>query len=653
MALGALRTRPALAKAKGLVPRRLGADSGPGSKQQLEKVRPRAPNPPPPLTLPRPRPAGSPAGERARPLLQLLLLALTVGLRGPPPLAERAQVLGALDLTLLGIGGIVGAGLFVLTGVVAHNDAGPAVMVSYAVAALVALVCALCYTEFAVDMPVTGGAYNYIVHTFGELLAWLVAWNLLLEYTLSVSAVARGFTSYFATAVGLRPDDLRVPVGPVRLDFPALGSIGLLCALLAYGTRESARFNSAVTGMNLVVICFIMGVGFPLGFKASTLTPFAPMKARGVFGGASRVFFSFVGFDTLATAAEEVKNPAFDLPVGILGSIGICAVLYAAMSLVICGMVPYQDMDMDAPFSQAFVAVGQGWAAQVVSVGAVTGIVTSMMVSLIGATRIYVVLGRERLCTPWFAAVHAGRNTPVNAVVAAGLTSGALAFVVDIEALADLVSIGTLFVAVVVAGGILMRRYTMPDQARRGPIHWRLLALVAASLGFSTTGGAAGHDGPVPWGVPLAFFLAIAAVTASFAALPKVGPVPKFAVPLTPYVPCLAIWAGLHLICSLGWKAYVRFVVWVVLGVFLYVTYGVVHTAGSGAEAVAGAGGMQMGEVVARRDSNFEGTSLLEAGEEKSDLQEVGLEVVGEEEEAAEGEGEAEGPGRGGDGAGR
>ena len=558
-------------------------------------------------------------------------------------------MLGALDLTMLGIGGIIGAGVFVLTGVVAHNDAGPAVVLSYAVAALVALGCALCYTEFAVDMPVTGGAYNYIVHTFGELLAWLVAWNLLLEYTLSVSAVARGFTSYFATAVGLRPDDLRVPVGPVRLDFPALGSIGLLCCLLAYGTRESARFNTAVTGMNLVVICFIMGVGFPLGFKASNLTPFAPMGARGVFGGASRVFFSFVGFDTLATTAEEVKNPAVDLPIGILGAIGICAVLYAAMSLVICGMVPYQDMDVDAPFSQAFVAVGQGWAAEVVSVGAVTGIVTSMMVSLIGATRIYVVLGRERLCTPWFAAVHARRNTPVNAVIATGLTSGALAFVVDIEALADLVSIGTLFVAVVVAGGILMRRYTMPEQARRAPVHWRLLALVAASLGFSTTAGAAGPDGrtPVHWGVPLAFFLAIAAVTASFAALPKVGPVPKFAVPLTPYVPCLAIWAGLHLICSLGWKAYVRFVVWVVLGLFLYVTYGVVHTAGSGAEVVADAGGLQMGEVTARRDSNFEGTSLLEAGEETSDLQEVDLEVVGDEEAAAEGVGEAEGAGRG------
>ena len=556
-------------------------------------------------------------------------------------------MLGALDLTMLGIGGIIGAGVFVLTGVVAHNDAGPAVVLSYAVAALVALGCALCYTEFAVDMPVTGGAYNYIVHTFGELLAWLVAWNLLLEYTLSVSAVARGFTSYFATAVGLHPDDLRVPVGPVRLDFPALGSIGLLCCLLAYGTRESARFNTAVTGMNLAVICFIMGVGFPLGFKASNLTPFAPMGARGVFGGASRVFFSFVGFDTLATTAEEVKNPAVDLPIGILGAIGICAVLYAAMSLVICGMVPYQDMDVDAPFSQAFVAVGQGWAAEVVSVGAVTGIVTSMMVSLIGATRIYVVLGRERLCTPWFAAVHARRNTPVNAVVATGLTSGALAFVVDIEALADLVSIGTLFVAVVVAGGILMRRYTMPEQARRAPVHWRLLALVAASLGFSTAAGAVGPDGrtPVHWGVPLAFFLAIAAVTASFAALPKVGPVPKFAVPLTPYVPCLAIWAGLHLICSLGWKAYVRFVVWVVLGLFFYVTYGVVHTAGSGAEVVADAGGLQMGEVTARRDSNFEGTSLLEAGEETSDLQEVDLEVVGEE--AAAAEGEAEGAGRG------
>jgi len=484
------------------------------------------------------------------------------------------KCLGWVDLTLLGVGAIVGAGVFVLTGVVAHRDAGPAVILSYLLAAMAALASAMCYTEFAVDMPTTGGAYNYVVHTFGEVMAWLVAWNLLLEYTLSVAAVARDFTAYFSSAIGHSPSELRVDLGglDVHLDFPALGVVLLIGGLLCYGTKESARFNAGVTGLNIVIILFIMGVGYPLGFKASNFLPFAPYGAKGVFRGASKVFFSFVGFDSIATTAEECKNPKVDLPMGILGAIIISAVLYAGMSGAICGMVNYAVMDVDAPFAQAFYLMGMGWAAELVAVGAVTGILTSMLVSLMGATRIYVVLGRERLLPPKLCNLNEARGTPIAATLITAASAGFLAFIMDIESLADLVSIGTLFCACIVAMGVLLRRYTMPGAtSSRRPIFARLLALTVCCIAFSTTVLATVH-----FAVPTTFAVLIVACVTSFVKLPKVGPVPKFPVPFTPGLPCLAIFACLHLICSLGWKAYVRFVVWVAVGLAIYLSYGVV-----------------------------------------------------------------------------
>lgn len=295
-----------------------------------------------------------------------------------------------------------------------------------------------------------------------------------------------------------------------------------------------------------------------------------------MFRGASKprkgVFFSFVGFDSIATTAEECKNPKVDLPMGILGAICISAVLYAGMSGAICGMVNYADMDVDDPFAQAFHLLGMGWAAELVAVGAVTGILTSMLVSLMGATRIYVVLGRERLLLAKLCNLSEARGTPVAATVITAASAGFLAFVMDIEALADLVSIGTLFCACVVAMGVLLRRYTMPGTtSNRGPIFARLLALTACCIAFSTTVLA-----PVHFAAPTTFAALIVACVASFAKLPKVGPVPKFPVPFTPGLPCLAIFACLHLVCSLGWKAYVRFVVWVAAGLVIYISYGVV-----------------------------------------------------------------------------
>ena len=236
------------------------------------------------------------------------------GEAGSPP-AEMKKVLGAWDLIMFGIGGIVGAGVFVLTGVGAHDAAGPAIIVSYLIASFAAGLSALCYTEFAVDMPVAGGAFNYVAIECGELFGWISGWNLVLEYTLSSAAVGRGFSSYASTMFGMDSDSWRIEVGYLSLDFPGLLVVFLVTALLCYGTKESARFNTVITLMNIVVILFVVFAGAP-EIRPSDFEPFAPYGVTGIFNGAAIVFFSYVGFDTVATTAEETKNPSRDLPIG-------------------------------------------------------------------------------------------------------------------------------------------------------------------------------------------------------------------------------------------------------------------------------------------------------------------------------------------------
>lgn len=228
------------------------------------------------------------------------------------------KVLGAYDLLMLGIGGVIGGGVFVLTGAAAHDHAGPAVVLSYMIASLTSMVTGLCYTEFAVEVPIAGSAYNYVSMTFGEFAGFLCGCNLALELTISAAAVARGWTSYVATLFHAPPNALRVPMGVVSLDFPAAILTASIVALLVYGMKETARFNTAVTVVSLAVVGFVIVVG---GFAvdADNWQPFAPNGVSGVLAGASVVFFSFVGFDTVATCAEEVKNPGRDLPIGIMG----------------------------------------------------------------------------------------------------------------------------------------------------------------------------------------------------------------------------------------------------------------------------------------------------------------------------------------------
>lgn len=500
--------------------------------------------------------------------------------QAPGGTSELRKCLGPFDLIMLGIGGIIGSGVFVLTGVASRQHAGPAVVLSYSIAAFSALLSGLCYTEFVVDLPAAGGAFNYISVVFGEFVAWVVACNMILEYTLSSAAVARGFSSYLSTLAALEPTFFIVNVGVVPLDFLALALIIFLSCILAYGTKESARFNMVVTMINLAVVVFVVCAGLPYA-NARNFKPFAPYGATGVFAAASIVFFSFIGFDTIATTAEEVKNPAVDLPIGIVGSLLVCGFLYALMCLVISLMLPYDQIDINAPFSEAFGHILEssrnagtpkkvflGFAQRLVSIGALTGIVTSLLVALMGQARIYVVLGREWLLPLWFAWTHPTRGTPIHAAAFTCLTAGILALLVDISTLAQLVSIGTLFVFFMVDLGVLVRRF-----CRRGSSEWRPFAVRFAAMLFFNIGFTVSFRLGAPIAVYVVFvgLWVVAAVTLCM--LPVVWRPDGFAVPLSPLTPALGTFVTLHLIGSLGWKSYVRFGGWVVFSCLVYVLY--------------------------------------------------------------------------------
>ena len=417
------------------------------------------------------------------------------------PSSSLRKDLDARDLLMLGVGGVIGGGVFVLTGAAAHDHAGPAVLISYLVASATSAVTGLCYTEFACEAPVAGSSYVYVSMCFGEFAGFLCGCNLGLELTISAAAVARGWTSYVATLFRAPPDALRVRVGGpslrggdasgdasdassggVALDLPAAFVVAFITCVLVCGMKDSARFNTVVTAVSLAVIAFVLIAG---GAKvdADNWRPFAPNGVDGILAGASVVFFSFVGFDTVATCAEECADPGRDLPVGILGSLGVCAALYAAMCLVTgefififarairmtwffsTGMTPSRDIDVEAPFAVAFKTRGMGWAESVISLGALAAITTALLSSLMGQPRVYMVMARDGLLPKWFAKVHPRFGTPANASAFTGVTTGAFALVVDIETLAELVSIGTLAVFGSVCASLLVWRHAPPPGA--------------------------------------------------------------------------------------------------------------------------------------------------------------------------------------------
>ncbi|CAA2989485.1 cationic amino acid transporter 6, chloroplastic-like [Olea europaea subsp. europaea] len=374
---------------------------------------------------------------------------------------EMKRSLRWYDLVGLGIGGMVGAGVFVITGRASRYSAGPSVILSYAIAGLCALLSAFCYTEFAVDLPVAGGAFSYIRVTFGEFFAFLAGANLIVDYVLSNAAVARGFTAYLGTALGVSNTPLRftihgIPKGYNEIDIVAVAVVLLLTLVICHSTRESSWLNMVLTILHILFIVFVIVVGFCRGEWKNFTEPkslkshggFFPFGASGVFNGAAMVYLSYIGYDAVSTMAEEVRNPIKDIPVGVSGSVFLVTILYCLMAASMSALLPYDQIDPDSPFSVAF-KLGSSrwrWVSNVIGVGASFGILTSLLVAMLGQARYMCVIGRSCVIPSWFARVHSKTSTPVNASAFLGFFTAAIALFTDMNILLNLVSIGTLTV---------------------------------------------------------------------------------------------------------------------------------------------------------------------------------------------------------------
>jgi APA family basic amino acid/polyamine antiporter len=438
--------------------------------------------------------------------------------------AGLRRALGPIDLVLLGIGAIIGTGIFVLTGVAAVDHAGPAVIASFAIAGVVCAAAGLCYAEFATLLPISGSAYSYAYATLGELLAWIIGWDLVLEYALAASAVAVGWSGYLGNLLAGTP--LAVPAALAAapgsaegaiLNLPALMILVVVTALLVVGIRESARTNALIVAVKVIVVGFVIvaGIGY---VKPENWQPFAPQGWDGVMAGAATVFFAYIGFDAVTTAAEEARRPERDMTVGILGSLAVCSLLYLMVAAVVTGMSPLAEIDRAAPVAVAFSRLGLDFAAGLISLGAIAGLTSVLVVMLLGQSRIFFAMSRDGLLPPVFSRVHPRFQTPHLSTIGVGVVVATLAALVPLEELVHLVNIGTLFAFVIVSAGVIVLRRTQPE-------------------------------------------------------LPR-----PFRCPWVPVVPLFAIAGCIYLMASLPWVTWERFLIWLAIGLAVYAFYGRRHS---------------------------------------------------------------------------
>lgn len=389
------------------------------------------------------------------------------------------RVLSALDLTLLGVGAIIGTGIFVLTGVAAATQSGPAVVLSFVVAGFACGFAALSYAELAASVGGVGSAYGYSYAAFGELIAWIIAWDLILEYGVSVAAVANGWSGYFnnaLTAIGFGlPEQLtKGPFAGGIVNLPAFGIVFVLMVLLIIGVRETARINAAMVAVKLATIAIFLAVGL-FNIHPSNWTPFIPFgwfehtadgKPVGILAGASLVFFAYVGFDAVSTAVEEARDPQRDVPRGLIGSLLFCTIIYIIVSGVLTGIVPYTELNVSSPVAFALQKIGFNWASALVAAGVIAGLSTVMLVLYYALTRIITGVSRDGLLPPYFAVVNEKTQTPVRTTVITGLIIAVMSGFIPLGILAELVNIGTLAAFVLVCAGVIALRYTHPDLPR-------------------------------------------------------------------------------------------------------------------------------------------------------------------------------------------
>ncbi|WP_370663629.1 amino acid transporter [Massilia agri] len=431
------------------------------------------------------------------------------------------KVLGPFDLVLMGIGAIIGTGIFVLTGTGAVT-AGPALTLSFVIAALACGFAALCYAEFASSVPVAGSIYTYSYFTLGELVAWMIGWDLLLEYGLATSTVAVGWSGYFQSllkGIGVvLPEALRAAPGAqpgvaTMFNLPAFLIMIFLTWILSMGVRESARLNNimVIIKTGVVVLFIVVGMNY---VKPDNWTPFMPFGFGSVMSAAALVFFAFIGFDAVTSAAEEVKNPSKDLPIGIIGSLAVCTVLYVIVAAIMTGIVPFPNFKgVDHPVSLALQYAGQDWVAGFVDLAAILGMSTVMLVMAYGQTRILFAMSRDGLLPAKLSEVHPKYGTPYFATWMVGIVFGLIAAVVPLDVLAELVNIGTLAAFSLVSVAVIILRKKRPELHR------------------------------------------------------------AFRCPGVPVIPALAVIFCLALMSFLSWHTWVAFIIWLAIGLVVYFMY--------------------------------------------------------------------------------
>ncbi|HVP37763.1 MAG TPA: amino acid permease [Candidatus Saccharimonadales bacterium] len=412
------------------------------------------------------------------------------------------RILGPVTLSSLGIGAIIGTGIFVLTGIAAHDKAGPALTLSFCVAGVACVFAAFCYAEFASMVPIAGSAYTYAYATLGELFAWIIGWDLILEYAVGSATVAHGWSHYFQDFIGIfglhlpqaltiAPFDYDVGRGHFFatgsvVDLPAILIAAIVTAVLVKGIRESATFNATMVGIKLAIVLLVIAVG-SFYVKTANWHPFAPFgfgglsffgktvfgktapdgTALGMLAGAATIFFAYIGFDSVSTHAEEARHPQRDVPIGIVASLLISTVLYIAVSAVLTGMVPSGKIDLNAPVSNAFAQVGLRWAQFLISLGAICGITSVLLVLMLSQPRVLLAMARDGLVpTKFFSAVHERFRTPWKATMVTGCFVAVMAALLPLRVLAELVNIGTLLAFVIVCAAVLIMRYTNPKAER-------------------------------------------------------------------------------------------------------------------------------------------------------------------------------------------
>ncbi|XP_055822221.1 cationic amino acid transporter 6, chloroplastic-like [Solanum dulcamara] len=498
--------------------------------------------------------------------------------------ADMKRKLTWYDLVALGVGGMLGVGVFVTTGHVARKNAGPSVFISYIIAAVSALLSSLCYTEFSVDVPVAGGAFSYLRVTFGEFVGYFAGANILMEYVLSNAAVSRSFTEYLSCAFGRNdPNSWRIHVhglmqGYNMLDLPAVALIIVLTICLCHSTKESSMLNLIMTVFHVVFFGFIIIAGFCNGKIENLIRPggIAPYGVRGILDGAAIVYFSYIGYDTVSTMAEEIRNPSKALPVGIVGSVLIVSALYCLMAVSLCLLLPYNMIPEGASFSAVFELMGWKWASNVVGAGASLGIVASLLVAMLGQARYLCVIGRARLVPSWFAKVHPTTGTPLNATIVLGICQASIALFTELNIVIEMISIGTLLVFYLVSNALIYRRYVI--LSKNPPLHtlFFLFLLSSTSFAFSLSWKFKLHW----WNLMLFAVITISATVIFQYLVPLVVTErpESWLVPFMPWPATISIFLNVFLMTALKMVAYKRFGIWTGVITIFYVLYGVHST---------------------------------------------------------------------------